>query len=310
MTIQQLQYVIALDNHRHFVRAAESCFVAQPTLTLQVKKLEEEIGLQIFDRSSHPLKPTLIGVQFIDRARQILRDVDQLKAFVNDDRNKVDGKFKIGVIPTVAPYLLPLFLHQFSLDHPETKLEIMEFQSEEIIARLHNGQLDIGILATPLNESLLREVPVFYEPFLIYGHPDHAILNAEEISAETITGEDLWILNQGHCFRNQILNLCEKARQLNSDHQIEFESGSIETLKNMVQNFSGYTLIPELSYKPSLDKAFVRRFVNPEPAREISLVTHQNFTKELLLAHLRKSIIEKIPKHFRKNSRFLTVNWR
>ncbi len=309
MTIQQLQYVIALDTHRHFVKAAQSCFVAQPTLTLQVKKLEEEIGIQLFDRSSHPLKPTRMGEQFIQRSRQILRDVEQLKNFVNEDRNDLSGEFKIAVIPTLSPYLLPLFVSDFATSHPDIKLQIVEQQSEHIISNLYAGKIDIGIMATPLNESALREIPVFYEPFLVYGNLEHPILSAENIKAETLDGKDLWILNQGHCFRNQILNLCDKAKQWNGDHQLSFESGSIETLKNMVRKMSGYTLIPELSFEEN-DKPHVRRFIDPEPAREVSLVVHQNFTRELLINNLRKSILENTPENFRKNNRFLTVNWR
>ena len=309
MTLQQLQYVVALDTHRHFVRAAESCHVSQPTLTLQVKKLEGEIGMLIFDRSTMPLTPTPMGEQFILRARQILREVDSLKALVNEDRHTLKGTFRIGIIPTVAPYLLPRFLKHFSDAFPEVNLEIKEIQSEQIIHRLHHNTLDIGILATPLSDRALREIPIYHEPFLIYAHENDPMLNKQEVRSEDIHHKGLWLLDQGHCFRNQVLNICQHQELVHSD-RIVFETGSIETLKNMIQSHSGYTLIPELAVRNPMDKPYVRRFVEPQPAREISLVVHQSFTKELLLTNLRKSIVERIPDDFRSNNRMSRIEWR
>ncbi|UII25045.1 LysR substrate-binding domain-containing protein [Fulvivirga maritima] len=310
MTLQQLQYIVALDTHRHFVKAADSCFVAQPTLTLQVKKLEEEIGMSIFDRSTQPITPTLMGERFIIKARQILREVAGLKEMVNQELNDVKGSFKIGIIPTVAPYLLPLFLKNFSDDHPDIYLEIKEIQSEEIIAGIQNNTLDIGIMATPLAESHVREIPLFYEPFLVYAHRDHALLKKEAADPTNIERKGLWLLDKGHCFRNQVLNICDEERHNQSDARISFESGSIETLKNMIQSHSGYTLIPELAVHSTHDADFVKRFKEPQPAREVSLVVHNSFTKELLLSKLRKYILKGVPDSFKKNERFITVKWR
>lgn len=310
MTIQQLKYIVALDTHRHFVKAADSCFVSQPTLTLQVKKLEEEIDLVIFDRSTQPLSPTPMGEKFISKARQILREIDELKAMLHEDKNLLSGTYRIGIIPTLAPYLLPLFLKDFSDTHPEIHLELKETQSEEIIRSLQNGTLDIGILATPLDESNLREIPMFYEPFLVYAHEEHNILWHDKIKASEINEKGLWLMDQGHCFRSQVLNICNRVDLLQTSDKISFESGSIETLKNMIQNYSGYTLIPELAVNMKMDKNYIRHFNDPQPAREISIVVHKSFTKELLLTRLRKSVIETVPKHFRKNSRFFTVKWR
>ncbi|MBL3655197.1 hydrogen peroxide-inducible genes activator [Fulvivirga sediminis] len=310
MTLQQLQYIVALDTHRHFVKAADSCFVAQPTLTLQVKKLEEEIGINIFDRSTQPIAPTLMGERFIIKARQILREVAGLKEMVNQELNEVKGKFKIGIIPTIAPYLLPLFLKNFSDDHPDIYLEIKEIQSEEIIAGIQNNTLDIGIMATPLSESHVREIPLFYEPFLVYAHRDHLLLKKEAADPANIERKGLWLLDKGHCFRNQVLNICDEERHNNTETRISFESGSIETLKNMIQSHSGFTLIPELAVHPSYDNDFVKRFKEPQPAREVSLVVHNSFTKELLLSKLRKYILKGVPDGFKKNERFITVKWR
>lgn len=310
MTLQQLQYVVALDTHRHFVKAAESCFVAQPTLTLQVKKLESQMSLTLFDRSSQPLIPTPMGELFIAKARQILRDVQQLKDLVNNERQQMEGVFRLGVIPTVTPYVLPLFIADFMDKHPTTKLEVQELQSAEIIRRLNTDQLDVGLLATPLNEPGIREVPVFYEPFLVFADEQNALLKeGEELQVDELTPEGLWLLGQGHCFRNHTLNLCQ-FDNLRDHRSIMMEGGSIETLKEMIKRVGGYTLIPELSYNRALDKKHVVRFSEPQPVREISIVVHKNYSKELLITELRKSIIKHTPESFKKNRRFVTIKWK
>lgn len=310
MTLQQLQYIVALDTHRHFVRAAESCFVAQPTLTLQVKKMEEEIGIVIFDRKSQPLKPTPMGEQIIEKARQILRDVEGMKQMVSSEKDTITGNYKLGIIPTLAPYLLPLFLKYFSEQHPGVHLEVKEMQTEQIIKGLKNDTLDLGILVTPLEERSIREVVLFYEPFLVYTSQQNELSHKDIIQPDDITKEGLWLLNQGHCFRNQVLNICNQEVDFSPHEGFSFESGSIETLKNMVRNNLGYTLVPELSVNEPVDKTYIRAFTDPKPVREVSLVVHNSFTKELLLTNLRKAIIENVPAHFKKNQRFVTVKWR
>jgi len=310
MTIQQLLYVVALDNHRHFVKAAESCFVAQPTLTLQVKKLEEEIGLIIFDRTSQPLVPTPMGKRFIQKAREILRDIGDLKDMVNSEKGQMEGFYTLGIIPTLAPYLLPRFIKQFSDAHPGVKLEIKEMQSLEIVKALKGDLLDIGIMATPVDDNSIREILLFHEPFLVYACQGHPLLEKEEIDVADITDEGLWLLNEGHCFRNQVLNICNKTGKANKTREFTFESGSIETIKNMVQHDMGYSLVPELSITNPFDKPLVRRFSEPQLTREISLVVHQSFTKEVLLDHLRQTIVASIPPGFKKNSSFVRVKWK
>ncbi|SDK00356.1 LysR family transcriptional regulator, hydrogen peroxide-inducible genes activator [Catalinimonas alkaloidigena] len=310
MTLQQLQYVVALDTHRHFVTAAESCFVAQPTLTLQVKKLEEEIGLSLFDRSSQPLVPTPMGEKFIAKARQVLREAEGLKAMVNQEKNLMEGTFRLGVIPTLAPYLLPRFLHEFSENYPAIRLEIKEMQSEDLLRAIEEDVIDVGLLVTPTFQKHIREIPLFYEPFLIYAHKDSPILTREELQSEGFNEKGLWLLEKGHCFRNQVLNICSQADLLYASEQITFQTGSIETLKNIIQSHSGYTLIPELAVNKQTDAKFVRRFAEPQPAREVSLAVHHSFTKETFLSELRSAILTTIPNHFRKNGRFITVKWR
>lgn len=310
MTIQQLKYIVALDNHRNFVKAAENCFVAQPTLTLQVKKLEHQISLQLFDRSVQPLKPTPLGKLFIKKARGILKEIDQLKTIVSDERDLMEGTFNVGIIPTLAPYLLHRFVKDFLTKFPKTKLKIEELQSEDIIANLENDLLDIGILATPLHEKNIIETPVFYEPFLVYTDDVKKIAHdKKKVNTNDLKPKDLWLLGKGHCFRNHTLKVCD-FDNLTFNRNLIMEGGSIETLKPMILEVSGYTLIPELSFNEITDKENTIRFEDPEPVREISIVTHKNFSRERLVNELRSSILKNTPESFKKNTRIVKMTWR
>ena len=309
MTLQQLEYVIALDTYRHFITAAEKSFVTQPTLTMQLMKLEDEIGVQIFDRTKKPMVPTNAGEQFVLKARQILREVSQLKEMISSDKNILKGEFRIGVIPTLAPYIVPLFLKEFIHDNPQTHLKIYEMQSEDIIKSLKHDVLDIGLLVTPLNEKSLREVPLFYEPFLLYVPDDYAAENQKSINPVDIDRSKVLLLNQGHCFRNQTLEICNHSNT-GTVLGFEYESGSIEALKGLVKKGIGITLVPELSVLNELDSNNVIRLDEPEPVREVSIVVHQSFTKEPLIDEIRKGILSNIPSRFMKNEKRIRVKWR
>jgi len=309
MTLQQLEYIVALDTHRHFVNAAESCFVTQPTLTLQIKKLENEMGTLIFDRSKHPIEPTETGRQIINRARQILREVNGLKDYVNTEKDNLSGTFRVGVIPTIAPYLMPRFLKDFSDKNPDINLKIREMESEQIIHDIKHDLLDIGIMATPLDESNIREVPLYNEPFLLYIAEQHSLFTKTNITPEELPQQGLWLLTQGHCLRNQVLSLCNQKNNSKLEN-ISYESGSIETLRNLVKNHMGYTLVPELSVFEEKNDDRIKRFAEPEPTREVSLVVHKGFTKEAVIENLRDSILKKIPESFVKAKKFHRIKWR
>ncbi len=308
MTLQQLQYAVALDTHRHFVKAANHCHVAQPTLTLQLKKLEEELSVVLFDRSRQPLEPTPIGESFVARAREVLHRVEELKELVAEERSELCGSFRLGVIPTLAPSVLPLFISDFMEEHPETSLSVEELQSQAIIDRLKNRDLDFGLLATPLEEKDLREVPVFYEPFMVYAHDRHPMLSHRWARIDELEADDLWLLRKGHCFRNQTLNLCNVDQEKKA-RNLTMEGGSIETLKRMIRKVSGYTLVPELSYQEQ-DAPNVIRFASPQPVREISLVVHKYFSREELLSELVNSIRNGLPESMLENNPAQTVRWR
>lgn len=309
MTLQQLEYVLAVDQHRHFSMAAEACFVTQPTLSVAIKKLEEEIGVVLFDRQSKPIKPTPAGEQIIVKVRQVLHEVEQLKAWVNSETESLEGTFTLGVIPTLAPYVLPLFLQDFSATHPQLRLVIREMQTAQIMTGLKTGTVDIGLLVTPLEDDSLREVPVYYEPFLVYAQPDHVIMKQEELSPGTLPPKDMLVLGEGHCFRSQMLAICERPA-VGAHHLFDYESGSIEALKAFVQRGVGYTLVPELAIEGPKDAELSRRFSDPQPVREVSLAVHRSFTREAVLEQLRGAIAAAVPEHFQKATQFTRVKWR
>ncbi|MBP1838609.1 hydrogen peroxide-inducible genes activator [Formosa algae] len=307
MTLQQLQYVIALDTYRHFVTAAEKCFVTQPTITIQVKKLEEEIGFLIFDKSKFPIKPTDLGEIFILKSKEILREVSELKNMVNIELDNLEGEFRMAVIPTISSYLIPLISGEFSKKYPHTILKIEELESDQIILALQKKEIDIGILVTPLNEPFIRETKLYNEPFIFYGHKDFFEGEKSSISVHEIEQlENIWLLEKGHCFRNQVLNICGQHK---NNKSIQFQSGSIEALKKMVDHYGGFTLVPEMAIDTN-DGGQVIHFAAPKPIREVSLVTHHTFSKDVLLDALRIEILEHTPKSFTKNERFIKINWR
>jgi LysR family hydrogen peroxide-inducible transcriptional activator len=305
MNLQQLEYIIALDLHRNHVKAAEHCHVTQPTLSMMVKKLEDELDVKIFQKTQ-PLKPTPSGEIIIRRARQILQEVKNLKDFIRHEKDSLEGDFRLGVIPTLAPYLLPRFLNEFLQKHPGTSFTVMELQTVDIVNQLKANKLDLGILVTPLDDKEIREVPIFYEPILVYTSESLKYYQQEKINLKTLNYDNLLLLEEGHCFRGQVENLCS-AKNKNVHHQLNYQSGSFETLKAMVDNNYGYTLIPELAV--NVKSKHVKHFTSPEPVREVSFAVHQGFVKETLLEKLREAILKSIPAHFKKNDKKSRVLW-
>ncbi len=309
MTLQQLKYIVALDHKRHYVKAAEECFVTQPTLTIQVKKLEDEIGSTIFNREKTPLEPTPIGIILIAKAKSILREVNEFNEYAYGDKTNISGEYTLGIIPTIAPYLLPLFLEEFLTTHPNIKLTIKEMQTEHIVKALHNGTLDISIISTPLEDPGLKEVHLYQEPFLLYCKDPKQFSQSEKVNQDDLTPEKLLLLEEGHCFRNQVLNICKHKKE-HSNHHFSFKSGSIQTIKRLVKAGLGYSLVPQLSVnQPSEDK-FIKSFLNPMPTREISIVINKNFTKEKLIDDLHLTIKKSIPDNLKEINNYRKVAWR
>lgn len=296
MTLVQLEYIVAVDTYRSFVTAAEKCFVTQPTLSMQIQKLEEMLGVKIFNRSKQPVVPTEIGEEIIRQARIVLTESAKIGEIVSSQKNELAGEFKIGVIPTIAPYLLPKVIVQFAEKYPRLQLLIWEYTTDEIIQNLKLGLLDCGLLSTPVGDKSIYETPLFYEGFVAYLSASSPLIDKKTIGNEDIDPDQLWLLNEGHCMRNQVINICQK-KKMSHLRQFEYNTGSIETLKRMVDLDNGMTVLPELSMAELTDEQLtrVRRFKAPEPVREISLVTHQNFIKKTAVDALKKEILAIVP---------------
>jgi len=294
MTLQQLEYIVALDKTRHFVRAAEMCGVTQPTLSAMIQKLEEEIDCRIFDRSSHPIIPTEVGVQILQQAQVILFNVNQLKENVLTQKGSVTGALSLAIIPTVAPYLLPNIISTFRRDYTDIQLKVSEMRTETIIEKLQNAEIDMAILSTPLGDPKILEVPLYYEKFVAYISPTSSIYTLDEISANEMPLEQLWVLEEGHCLRNQVFNFCG-----NKTHSSIYEAGSIDTLVKIVDMNGGYTVIPELHVDllSEIQKLNLRKIVRPEAIREISLVIRYDYVREGLMNVVANTIKQIIPQH-------------
>jgi LysR family hydrogen peroxide-inducible transcriptional activator len=305
MTITQLEYIVAVDTYRSFVLAAEKCFVTQPTLSMQVQKLEDTLGVKLFDRSKQPVSPTEIGVEIIDQARIMLAESEKIKEIITDRQKELSGELKVGIIPTVSPYILPKIISGFIQKYPQVKLIVWEQTTEEIIQQLKLGTLDCGILSTPLRESALTEIPVFYENFVAYVSKHSKLSKKKSISPEDIDMEEIWVLNEGHCMREQVLNICQRRRATKSFLHFEYNTGSVETLKRMVDQNNGATILPELALAELNDKQLdrVRYFKSPEPAREVSIVIQKNFLKRRMIEALKNEILEFVPKRMKSRKK-------
>jgi LysR family hydrogen peroxide-inducible transcriptional activator len=301
MTLTQLEYLIAVDTHRHFARAADACFVSQPTLSMQLKKLEEELGIALFDRGKQPVVPTDAALRILDEARQMVQLSKRIKEQVRDSSEEVQGLLRIGFIPTVAPYLLPLFLGEFQARHPRVELEIEEITTENLIRKLQRDELDAGIAATPLPESNLHEQPLYFEPFVAYVAKGDPLLKKSAIRIADINLSQLWLLAEGHCFRSQVLNLCQLQDTAGNDIHVHLKAGSIETLKGLVEHNAGVTLLPELATRGFSDEQRdqLRYFKTPEPVREVSLITRRQVVKQRLTEALAACISHVIPEKYK-----------
>jgi LysR family hydrogen peroxide-inducible transcriptional activator len=297
-TLTQLEYVVAVDKHRHFGKASEACHISQPTLSMQIQKLEEELSITLFDRDKKPIIPTSHGRKFIEQAKLILQDYEKLIHIGKNSENEISGDFKLGIIPTIAPYLIPLFIKAFSEKFPRVNLHIDELKTSSIIESLQQESIDAGILATPLHEKSLKEKPLFYEPFLLYAAQDHPLAKNKKVNERDLSGNDMWLLQDGHCFRNQVIRFCSLTDNTSFFKNVYFEGGNLETLRNLIRNGGGYTLIPYL-FSAGLEKTdiknHVREFTPPIPTREVSLVCRSNQWRLDILEAIRGVIIKSVP---------------
>jgi LysR family hydrogen peroxide-inducible transcriptional activator len=300
MTLTQLEYIVALDTHRHFVLASEKCFVTQPTLSMQIQKLEEELGVKIFDRTKQPVIPTEIGVSIIAQARTTLREANRIKQLITDQKDTLTGELRIGIIPTLAPYLLPPLYKYVREKYPQINLIIREAITEEVIHELKNNRLDCGLVVTPLKDPSIKEDVLYYEELFVYVSKKNSLIDKKYVLPNEIDPSRLWLLEEGHCFRSQILNLCELRKS--TDFHFKYETGNIETLKRMVDKSDGMTILPELAvmeFSQSQMK-LVKQLRDPKPAREVSLVTHRDYIKSRLIQTLKEVILDIVPSQMQK----------
>lgn len=291
MTITQLQYVLAVAEYKNFTLAAEKCFVTQPTLSMQIQKIEEELGIQIFDRTKKPIKLTDIGEKIVNQAKNIVNEADRIQDIVHYQKGFIGGEFRLGIIPTIMPTLLPMFLTNFIKKYPKVKLIIEELNTDEIISKLNNGHLDAAIAATPLKEEKIKEIVLYFEPFVAYIPENHSNFTKKEIDVSDLNVDEILLLQDGHCFRDGILNFCKNVGNTDKNN-FQLESGSFETLIKLADEGLGITLLPFLHTLDLNDKnkTKLRHFKEPKPAREVSLIYPKTELKIHIIDALRTTI--------------------
>jgi LysR family hydrogen peroxide-inducible transcriptional activator len=298
-SLTQLEYMLAVDKHRHFGRAADACHVSQPSLSMQLQKLEEELGVVVFDRSKKPILPTPKGAVLIEQAKQVIAEHRRLIELSQVQHGVLRGDLRLGVIPTLAPYLIPLFIEKFAKSYPEVNLQIAEMKTAEILQALDEDRLDAGLLVTPIGQARFEEKVLFYEPFYLYvsdGHPYH---KKSRVRESDLNATDIWLLEEGHCMRNQVVRLCSLKKDSGVFKNVRFESGNLETLRSLVDHSEGYTLLPHLAVHEITDavsKKKIKPFIRPVPTREVSLIHRRKHLNAELLKELADTIVKSVPK--------------
>ena len=295
MTITQLEYIVALNEYESFSKAGKFCCVTQPSLSMQIQKLEEELNLIIFNRKIKPIKPTTEGLQIINAARKIIQEKKSIQIFAQGYHKDVIGEVSIGIIPTIAPYLIPKFLSSFQTKFPNLKLNIFETTTENIYNSINEGKLDIGILV-PITNQVMSCIPLFFEELFLFSN---VILKNGEIDQNVIP-EKLWILEEGHCLSNQIASICNLRNKSNSDAQIVYKTGSLETMLRLAENGMGQTIIPNMlvDYVSESVKKKIFKIPFNTPVREIALIYSENYNRKGVIDALKEEITSVIPKEW------------
>lgn len=296
MTITQLRYVLAVAEHKNFTKAAKKVFVTQPTLSMQIQKLEEELSIQIFDRNKKPIGLTEVGQRIVEQAKNIVNESERIQDIVDQQKGFIGGEFRIGIIPTIMPTLLPMFLKNFIKKYPRINLKIEELNTDNLIEQLEDGHIDVGIAATPLEREGLNEHVLYYEPFVGYIPKDHHLAESSKITAEELDINEILLLEDGHCFKKNVLNLCQ-AKKDESNQNFQLDSGSFETLIGLCDEGLGMTLLPYLHTLKlgENEQSKLRMFKDPVPAREVSLIYSKSDLKIHIITAL-KDIISSVVK--------------
>lgn len=298
MTIQQLEYIIAVDNYRHFAKAAEACYVTQPTLSMMIQKLEDELAVKIFDRMVQPVAPTEIGKKIIKQAHTSIYHFKRIRELVNSEKDALTGDFKLGVIPTVASYLVPELLRYITRSEKEINLLMQEIPTCVIVESVLNGKIDGGLAATPLKNPHLVEIPIYYEKFYAYLSPEDEFFDREEVDLKDIDIRRVWLLNEIHCLRGQVESLCKKKKEDSRRTTTNYESGSLDTLINIVDYNGGLTIIPEMTAMglPEEKQNNLRKIKGDVSVREISLVISRDFVRQKMAGAIVELIKGTVPR--------------
>ena len=309
MTLVQLEYILAIAENGSFVEAAAKCFVTQPALTTQVKNLEKELDVIIFDRTRKPIIPTEIGKQIIDQAQEILMQAKKIPDLVTEFNTVVKGDLRLGIIPTVAPYLIPKFINKYNEIWKEVNLNVIEEITEVIISKLKRGEMDVGIIATPIDTKGILSFPLYYEKFYGYVSPNSEKFFKEKLTSDDLDLTDLWLLKEGNCFRDQVINVCQRTVEDEFHNHFRYESHNIESLKRIVEVKDGMTLIPQLAAEHiSKDKKdMLKEISDIEPYREISLVVSRQFLKKRIIDSLRETIIDQLPEEMKASPKGIII---
>lgn len=296
MNIQQLEYILAVEQFRHFAKAAEHCHVTQPTLSMMIQKLEDELGVKLFDRTTQPVKPTSAGSKVIEQARIVLYQTSLIKDIVKEEEQSLSGTFRLAVLPTIAPYLLPRFFAQLTERYPDLDIRILEMKTAPSLAALQRGEIDAAIIANQPKEPQLQAKTLFYEQFFGYVAKGDPLFKKSLIRTADISDEHLWLLDEGHCFRDQLLRFCQMEKV--KVRQAAYRLGSMETFMRMVESGNGVTFIPQLAtYQLSHEQQeLVRPFAIPKPTREIMWVTRTDFVRHAIAQIIVESIRQAVPK--------------
>ncbi|MBQ5818814.1 MAG: LysR family transcriptional regulator [Bacteroides sp.] len=301
MTLQQLEYILALGQQRHFGKAAEQCNVTQPTLSAMIQKLEEELGTKIFERNRQPIGITPVGQQIIEQAREVLNQADRIKSLIEEARQEVSGVFRLGILPTIAPYLLPRFFPTLEKKFPKLDIRVSEMKTSDIKQALLTGEIDAGILANMPDFEEYAINHLFYEQYYAYIAEEDALFEKDKIrTTDLATSDQLWLLDEGHCFRDQLVRFCQLKPAQNS--QLTYRLGSMETFMRMVESGRGVTFIPELAVMQMSEtqKRLVRPFAVPVPTRQLIMMTNKNYIRHTLLNAIIKEIQNAVPREMIK----------
>lgn len=312
MTLTQLSYIIAVDKYRHFATAAEKTYVTQPTLSMQIHKLEDELGITIFDRSKSPVIPTEVGEKIIEQAKVVLQESKQISDIANFTETELRGTFRVGIIPTVAPYLVPLFLRKFVKDHPSVELVFEELLTNEVIEKIGGDELDAGVIATPTKQSFIYSEDLFVEPFTGYLSTKHPLTDSKKLSMQDLNNTNIWLLNEGHCFRDQTIKICREAakKKNRGAGAIEFKSGNLETLKKLVEQNFGMTLLPWTAvrnFDASCANAVIKEFEEPIPSRKVRLIYGRKHLKQNIIAAFKEAICSSLPDELQSKEERLLI---